>query len=471
MCRNKQLSLRYVIALLAALWWSAGAIAETPPVVSSSTNYTHVGGYIIPLAMTSYTTWTGNVTTLIYTDLTDPVHGSLWDWDSSGQVEEYDCDSTGFIGTDSFQWCAANGNLTSDVATCFIITTNCVPVARNGAMTVTYAAMVRLFLSYNHPDQNQVQTFMFPTLPAHGTLQPDPDWGPWGGYDYYPNTNLSIGGTDSFVWQMSDGISTSATAVYNITLTPYIAPAANAQNLTFGENSTTNRINLSYSVHGASTIIFTLGAVPAHGTLSNSFSGTLQAGSALTNTAVVYYTPTVGYTGVDSFVWNIFDGVTTSASATATITLSQQPPAINNPSASLTCLRNSTNNLSSFLAYTHADVGQTVTYTLIRAPTNGILQLNGTGSALTPGTFSSLNWTYAPNPGFTGGDSFTWSVSDGMASCTRTGHDHGSAATHTGHARVQVWRETDGRQPHAGARHAGRERAQRLCRWRRKQHG
>ena len=324
MCRNKQLFFRYAIMLLAALWWPAGAMAETPPVVSSFTNYMHAGGSINPLSLTPHTTWTGDVATLTYTNLTDPAHGLLWPWDIAGQTTAYWSDNSGFVGTDSFQWCAVNGSLTSGVATCFISTTNCVPVASAKSWTGSRAAMFStlatngFYLPLSHADSGQTLSFIFTSPPTHGTLSPDPISGWAGKYHYTPNSDF-MGGTDPFTWQVSDGVSTSATAVYTITMLNSM-PSAGAQNLTVIQNTTSNRILLSYSdPTGAKTNMITLVTVPAHGTLAN--NGTLHAGSTLTNTATVYYTPQAGYTGVESFAWNDYNGITTSATVTATITV------------------------------------------------------------------------------------------------------------------------------------------------------
>ena len=239
---------------------------------------------------------------------------------------------------------------------------------------------------------------------------------PWPNFEYIPDPDFV--GYDWFIWHCSDAAGNSASVSCLFNVQPNSVPFASAQNLAFGANTTNDSIALHYTdPNGSSqTHTFTLVTVPANGTLAN--NGTLQAGSTLTNTSTVYYTPQAGYTGVDAFTWNVCDGIATSATVTVTITISQHPPVICNPSPSLTCLRNSTNNLSPFLAYSHTDVGQVMTYTLICAPTNGMLQVNGTGSVLTAGTIASLKWTYAPTTGFTGGDSFTWSVSDGMATAT-----------------------------------------------------
>ena len=126
-----------VAAALLAWWWPVFAAGQATPVVSSFTNYMYAGGSINPLSLTPHTTWTGDVATLTYTNLTDPAPGLLWPWDIAGQTTAYWSDYSGFTGTDSFQWCAVNGSLTSSVATCFIVTTNCVPISSGGSWTGT----------------------------------------------------------------------------------------------------------------------------------------------------------------------------------------------------------------------------------------------------------------------------------------------------------------------------------------------
>ena len=60
---------------------------------------------------------------------------------------------------------------------------------------------------------------------------------------------------------------------------------------------------------------------PAHGTLN------------LTNTGGFRYTPTNSYVGTDSFTYVVSDGLTNSAAALVTITVTTNPPPDNPPVA------------------------------------------------------------------------------------------------------------------------------------------
>ena len=109
-----------------------------------------------------------------------------------------------------------------------------------------------------------------------------------GAFTYTPNANAN--GTDSFTFKAHDAAVDSNTATVTVTITAVNdAPVASDQSVTTNED-TAKAITLSATDVEGSTLTYTIGAGPTHGTLS---------GVAPT----VTYTPAANYNGPDSFTF------------------------------------------------------------------------------------------------------------------------------------------------------------------------
>ena len=139
---------------------------------------------------------------------------------------------------------------------------------------------------------------------------------------------------------------------------------------------------------------------PTNGALVDNGDGTLT------------YTPNIGYTGADSFAYTVSDGNDT---ATATVNLNINDPAANTPPVAVDDAGSTDADTPLVLSIagllandTDAD-GDTLSLTGFDQPTNGALVDNGDGTL-----------TYTPNIGYTGADSFAYTVSDGNDTATAT---------------------------------------------------
>ena len=378
-------------AVLVGAGLPAGLMAATPPVAQDFTNSTNVGSYSLfgnklVLSLPSHTTWTGDVSTLTYTNFSTPAHGGVTYW--KGSPYYYYSDSSGFVGTDSFTWGAAKGSLTSGVATCYVITTNCVPVAYAGAITGVCSASVEVMLNFSHPDQYQSQTFLFPTPPAHGTLAPDVFYGPAGWYNYTPNPGYTSG-TDSFAWQMSDGISTSAPAVYTITLLTNSVPVANPVSCTANAgvlmaplfNPTTNYTHAA--ADDTQPISYLVMSQPANGTAS------IDA-----NTGWIDYISPATFVGTDTFLWAVSDGISTSASAQVTVTIQLAPPVPTNQTVVI-----AKNTPCTFTPHYTGGGGYICSLVKAANPGHGTVVVT-----------SGMQFCYTPAANYVGSDAFTWKI-------------------------------------------------------------
>jgi hypothetical protein len=160
------------------------------------------------------------------------------------------------------------------------------------------------------------------TNPSHGVL--DTFNTTTGAFEYTPN--LTYTGTDIFTFQVSDGTtwSNSASAIINVSNQ---TPTGQNQSYSVQENQMLSVPAASGLLNGASdpdsgqTVSVTGVGTPTDGTL-NSYN---------TTTGSFVYTPDFGFSGTDSFSFQITDGNTNSATYTASIqVLATSAPSVTN---------------------------------------------------------------------------------------------------------------------------------------------
>ncbi|SFG13290.1 hypothetical protein SAMN04488025_11717 [Planifilum fulgidum] len=136
--------------------------------------------------------------------------------------------------------------------------------------------------------------------------------------------------------------------------------------------------------------------------ISNPSNGTLTFNSD----GSFVYTPNAGFTGTDTFTYQASNGVSRSLVATVTITVNatNQPPVANDDSYTTDVDTPLTVPAPGVLANDTDPNGDPLTAQLVDGPANGTLVLNPDGS-----------FTYTPDTGFSGTDSFTYQASDGSA--------------------------------------------------------
>ena len=165
-------------------------------------------------------------------------------------------------------------------------------------------------------------TAIWVTDPSHGTLALNPD----GSFTYIPDINFN--GTDTFTYKTSDGMLESNTATVTITIT-----AANdapiAQNNTYStQEDTPLTVGVStgvlandYDVEGTGlTAIWLRG--PGNGLVTLNQDGSFT------------YTPDPNFFGVDTFYYQVTDGLLQSGEAMVQITVNSvnDAPLANNDS-------------------------------------------------------------------------------------------------------------------------------------------
>ncbi len=168
----------------------------------------------------------------------------------------------------------------------------------------------------------------------------------------------------------------------------YDSLQANDQSVTTNEdNSTSIALNASVGNGGAVSHVITSG--PSHGTLS---------GSGLN----VSYTPHVNYSGLDSFTFKATYGAASSAEATVSILVTPVNDAPSAQADAATTFKNTPVNVNVLANDVDVD-GDQLLVASVTSPANGTVTVTGGGVAI----------NYRPRNGFTGIDSFTYTVSDG----------------------------------------------------------
>ena len=234
------------------------------------------------------------------------------------------------------------------------------------------------------------------TQPSNGTLLDNGD----GTWSYQPNNGYI--GQDSFTYDISDGNDT-ATATVTITV---IDPTNDAPTAV---NDTVNGIEDQAVVIAAiANDTDPNGDSLTISSVTQPSSGTVQ----LNPDQTISYTPAPNTNGPDSFTYTISDGRGGSSQATVNISIA---PAADAPVGGQDLLSTSIDtglpiNVQADLLINDFDPdGDTITFVGFAQPTHGQLVDNGDGTL-----------TYTPINGFSGTDSFEYTISDGSLTSLAT---------------------------------------------------
>ena len=229
--------------------------------------------------------------------------------------------------------------------------------------------------------------------PSHGTLVLNAD----GSFTYTPVGDFH--GEDSFTYAASDGHDHSDVATVTLTVRPVNdAPTAGGASFQTGHATPVSGsvADRAADVDG-DALTFKLDSAPAGGTVVVNADGTFT------------YTPAAGFAGTDRFRYRVDDGK--GGSATAEVTVEVAPAANRPPVAVADRVRGLKNQVlvGNVLRNDSDPDGDALTVRLASGPGRGKVVLTPDG-----------RFTYTPQAGFAGTDSFTYAVSDGRGG-TATG--------------------------------------------------
>jgi hypothetical protein len=255
------------------------------------------------------------------------------------------------------------------------------PVATAQSVTVANATATVITLAGTSSNGAPL-TYSIATQPGHGTLSAAS-----GNSVTYTPTGTYFG-ADSFTFTVNDGTASSAAAAVSLTVNPP-APTASPVSVTVNYQTATP-IPLSGTGQGTLTYSIPTGASqtgPTHGTLG------AVSGSSVT------YTPAIGYSGSDQFVFAVSNA---GGSSTAAVSITVSPaPVI--PAAQPSSVTVVYNTPTTIMAIAGGGDGNPLTYKVVAGagPTHGTL-----------GAFNGSNILYTPNSTYSGSDSFQFTAAD-----------------------------------------------------------
>lgn len=297
--------------------------------------------------------------------------------------------SAGYIGSDSFSFKVNDGTEDSADALISVLvgpSSNNPPVATSVNINVATDTVFAGGLSGTDPDGDPLTFAPGSTIAAHGSVVINSD----GNFTYTPNVGYT--GTDSFSFTVSDGTFTSTN---DGVVSVLVGAAGNTQPVATPVDidvtlDTTFAGGLSGSDTDGDPLTFLAGSTLAtHGTVVINPDGTFT------------YAPNAGYTGADAFSFKVNDGTDDSADATVTVLVSaaaNAPPVATPTSIAVTL----DTTFIGGLAGTDADSDPLTFAAGATAAAHGTVIIN------TDGSFS-----YTPDVGYTGTDSFSFKVNDG----------------------------------------------------------
>ncbi len=286
-----------------------------------------------------------------------------------------------FNGTDSFTFVAKDFSLNSEPATVSITVTpvNDIPIAYEQLVTTDEDTSVEITLKGADIDGDELK-FKIVSEPLNGKLAGSPPI-----LTYTPKPDFY--GTDSFTFNVSDGILESQPAKVNITVNPVNdPPTAESQQVKTLENTPVTITLKGYDIEDRINI-YRIIAQPSNGTLS----GTVPT---------ITYTPSPKFYGYDEFTFRVSDGKADSEPAKVIIEVApvNEPPTAKDQ----LIITNEDTPVNINLLGNDPD-GDELTFNIIEQPRNGIL--SGTAP----------NLIYTPKADYNGSDGFIYEVSDGLA--------------------------------------------------------
>ncbi|WP_162084669.1 tandem-95 repeat protein [Sulfuriferula nivalis] len=290
--------------------------------------------------------------------------------------------SASYVGPDSMVYHIADGqaNSTPITASFTVQPAHHAPVASDSVVQLQENGSLLINLAnYGVDEDGNPMTGSVTAQPINGTLTQNTD----GTYTYTPAAGYY--GHDSLNFVLSDAYLSSQQATLTLDVTPVLANSSLSLN-----EAGSILFNPTASQNPSAPLTASVIAQPANGTILVNADGTWT------------YTPKVPFYGVDSFSYQVNDGTDNSNVATVNLSIVHPAPVLANSSATL----NEDASLNLNLTANVVDVpGYTLSTQIGTQPAHGIVTQNADGT-----------WTYTPKQYFFGTDTFTYAVSDGVAS-------------------------------------------------------
>ncbi len=329
---------------------------------------------------------------------TNPQYGTV-EFASEGSGAFTYTPDDGFWGTDSFTYVAYDIFDDEDVSapTTVTMTVYSMPMTHDASYsvasgtTLTVDATDGMLAHVDNADGRPLETILVIGT-SYGLLTLLPD----GSFTYQPQPGFF--GVDSFVYEVANGPAFSDSALVTITVNAAPVASDDAYSVAGGTMLTVDAADgvLANDSYTGGTPTVALDTPPANGTVILNSDGSFQ------------YTPADGFYGVDSFTYTDTSGSLASAPATVLITVYSIPVAVDDSYTAVGGTTLTVDTANGVLANdTNAD-GTPLSANIQTDPLFGVLEyFNLDGS-----------FSYTPDTGFYGTDSFTYIASDANAGST-----------------------------------------------------
>ncbi|MBF0339878.1 MAG: tandem-95 repeat protein [Magnetococcales bacterium] len=292
-------------------------------------------------------------------------------------------------GTDSFTFKAGDGIADSNTATITVNITpvNDAPVTASGTLTVhKNTAGSGQLLATDIDSSNRTYSIVENGVKGKAVITNALS----GAYTYTPDTDKT--GTDTFTFQVSDGLENSNISTVTVTINASSdTPMANNGLLSVDEDTPASG-KLSGSDPDGEGVNFTI--------VTNGTKGTATITGAKTGDYL--YTPNANATGSDTFTFQVSDGHVKSNTATIAVTIR----AINDAPVAQdgTLTTNEDTAATGVLRATDVD-GDNLTYTIVSNGAKGTATITDVAAGM---------FTYVPNANANGTDTITFKANDGQ---------------------------------------------------------
>ena len=306
----------------------------------------------------------------------------------------------GYNGSDGFDYTVSDGNGGSDVGhvAVTVAASSTPPNAVDDAAGVNEDGSVDVAVLANDSDPNGGGlTVTSVGAAAHGIATLNGN----GTVHYVPAANYN--GADSFGYSIRDSIGFTDSATVSVTVSPVNDPPTAAGDTASLNEDTSTAINVvanDTDVDGDTLTPIAIGGSPV-GAVAINGNGTIQ------------YTPPPNYYGSDSFSYTVSDGHGGTASANVTVTVA----AVNDPPTADPKTYTTNYGTAVTATLTGADIETCeLSFQIVTPPAHG--SLGGIGSkicvTLLPPYSDSATVKYTPASGWSGVDTFTYRVRDGV---------------------------------------------------------
>ena len=314
-------------------------------------------------------------------------------------------------GSDSFIYQVDDGNGGIDTAT-VTLTINPVndpPEAQNDSAITNEDTAVTINVLDNDSDIEGDSTLSVVTNPSNGSAVVNTNNTPGVLTDdfiiYTPNLNTN--GTDSFTYQLNDGVNPPATATVNLTINPVNdAPEAVDDSVITNEDTpVTFNVLANDSDAEGNPLTLTIVSDPSNGIAVVNDNGT----PSNPTDDFITYTPNLNANGSDSLTYQVDDG--NGGIGTATVNLTINP--VNDPPIALdnTVTTDEDIPVNIDVITNESDPDGDSILTVVKPPNHGTAVVNDNG---TPDNFSDDFITYISDPDYNGPDSFAYRLDDGV---------------------------------------------------------